>query len=191
MPIRIPINLASEPFPRGRAVIIGAAALGAVLVSILVFQIFLITSERRQASASRVLLDRLNTDIRIVSREQQKLDNILRQPENAEVLDRSVFLNFLIEHKAISWTRLFADLETVMPREVRLMSVRLPQIDAQNHVFLDMTVAAKEPLPILEFIKKLESSKQFSDTQLLTTQPPTQNDPFSRSRITPTSPQTL
>jgi Tfp pilus assembly protein PilN len=191
MPIRIPINLASEPFHRVRAVIIGAAALGAVLVFILVFQIFLITSERRQASASRVLLDRLNTDIRIVSREQQKLDNILRQPENAEVLDRSVFLNFLIEHKAISWTRLFADLETVMPREVRLMSVRLPQIDAQNHVFLDMTVAAKEPLPILEFIKKLESSKQFSDTQLLTTQPPTQNEPFVRSRMSVSYAQTL
>ncbi len=191
MPIRIPINLASEPFRRVRAVIIGAAALGAVLVFILVFQIFLITSERRQASASRVLLDRLNTDIRIVSREQQKLDNILRQPENAEVLDRSVFLNFLIEHKAISWTRLFADLETVMPREVRLMSVRLPQIDAQNHVFLDMTVAAKEPLPILEFIKKLESSKQFSDTQLLTTQPPTQNEPFVRSRMSVSYAQTL
>ncbi len=191
MPIRIPINVASEPFHRVRAVVVGAAALSAVLIFVLVFQIFLILSERKQASASRILLDRLNTDIRLVSLEQQKLDTILKQPENAEVLDLSVFLNFLIAHKAISWTKLFADLETVMPHEVRLMSVRLPQVDAQNHVFLDMTVAARDPLPILEFVKKLESSRQFSDTQLLTQQPPTQNEPFIRFRMSVSYAQTL
>ena len=191
MPIRIPVNLATEPFRRVRAVVVGAAALSLVLVLILALQIFLITSEHSQAADSRVLLDGLNAKLRTVSLEQQKLDNLLRLPENAEVLDRSVFLNFLIEHKAISWTKLFADLETVMPRDVRLMSVRLPQIDAQNHVFLDMTVAAREPMPILEFIKRLESSKQFSGTQLLATQPPNQNEPFIRSRMSVSYAQTL
>jgi Tfp pilus assembly protein PilN len=191
MPIRIPVNLATEPFRRVRAVVVGAAALSLVLVLILALQIFLITSEHSQAADSRVLLDGLNSKLRTVSLEQQKLDNLLRLPENAEVLDRSVFLNFLIEHKAISWTKLFADLETVMPRDVRLMSVRLPQVDAQNHVFLDMTVAAREPMPILEFIKRLESSKQFSGTQLLATQPPNQNEPFIRSRMSVSYAQTL
>jgi Tfp pilus assembly protein PilN len=191
MPIRIPVNLATEPFRRVRAVVVGAAALSLVLVLVLAFQILLIASEHSQAADSRALLDSLNSRLRTVSLEQQKLDNLLRLPENAEVLDRSVFLNFLIEHKAISWTKLFADLETVMPRDVRLMSVRLPQVDAQNHVFLDMTVAAKEPLPILEFIKRLESSKQFSGTQLLATQPPNQNEPFIRSRMSVSYAQTL
>jgi hypothetical protein len=69
--------------------------------------------------------------------------------------------------------------------------VRLPQVDAQSHVFLDMTVAAKDPVPILEFIKKLESSKQFSETQLLTTTPPSQNEPYIRSRMSVSYAQTL
>jgi len=191
MPVKIPINLATEPFRRVRAVVVAAAALSAALLLLLVFQIFLISSARSQASSSRVLLDRLNHQLRNVSLEQQKLDGIMRQPANAEVLDRSVFLNYLIEHKAISWTKLFADLETVMPKDLRLMSVRLPQIDAQNHVMVDMTVASKDPTPILEFIKHLESSKQFSDTQLISTQPPSTNEPFIRSRMSVSYAQTL
>jgi Tfp pilus assembly protein PilN len=191
MPIRIPVNLATEPFRRVRAVVVAAAALSIVLVLVLVLQVYLITSEHGQAADSRTLLNRLNAQINKISLQQQQLDTILRQPENADVLDRSVFLNFLIAHKAISWTKLFADLETVMPRDVRLMSVRLPQVDAQSHVFLDMTVAAKDPVPILEFIKKLESSKQFSETQLLTTTPPSQNEPYIRSRMSVSYAQTL
>ena len=47
--------------------------------------------------------------------EQAQLDAVLRKPENAEVLERSVFLNALLVRKGISWTRIFADLEKVLP----------------------------------------------------------------------------
>jgi len=40
-------------------------------------------------------------------------------------MERSLFLNALIDRKAISWTKLFADLEKVVPYNVRLVSVRL------------------------------------------------------------------
>ena len=66
-------------------------------------------------------------------------------PQNAVVLERSVLLNQLIERKSISWTRIFSDLEQVMPYNVALISVRLPQINSRNEVLLDMVVGAKEP----------------------------------------------
>ena len=47
--------------------------------------------------------------------EQARQDAILRQPENAEVLERSLFLNALLYRKGISWTRIFADLEKSFP----------------------------------------------------------------------------
>ena len=50
------------------------------------------------------------------------------------MLERSLFLNTLIERKAISWTKIFADLEKVMPYNVRLVSVRLPEVDSHNQV---------------------------------------------------------
>ena len=38
------------------------------------------------------------------------------------MLERSVFLNALLYRKGISWTRIFADLEKVVPHNVRIMS---------------------------------------------------------------------
>jgi Tfp pilus assembly protein PilN len=183
MSIRVPVNLATEPFRRARHIIVGTVVLSIMLVLALALQGFIVLSERNQAADTRVLLDRLTTQVNTVASEQQKLDITLNQPANAEVLEQSLFLNLLIQHKAISWTKLFADLEKVMPADVRLVTVRLPQVDSQSHVWLDMTVAAKESISILELVKRLETSPQFSDYQLLSTLPPSQTEPFVRTRM--------
>lgn len=183
MSIRIPVNLASEPFRRDRPIIVGAVALSLMLLGVLALQGFTIWSERNQAADTRLFLDRLNSQMRTITVEQQKLDITLNQPANAEVLEQSLFLNLLINHKAISWTKLFADLEKVMPADVRLVTVRLPQVDSQSHVWLDMTVAAKESTSILELVKRLESSPQFSDYQVLSSLPASQTEPFVRTRM--------
>ena len=78
------------------------------------------------------------------SAEQANLDAVLRRPENAEVLERSVFLNALLYRKGISWTRIFADLEKIMPPNVRVMNIR-PFVNEENQVTLDMTVGAEDP----------------------------------------------
>ena len=67
----------------------------------------------------------------------------------------------MIERKSISWTRIFADLETVMPNDVQLVSVRLPAINSRNEVMLDMVVGAKDPGAVIGFFKKLEGSPRF------------------------------
>ena len=74
----------------------------------------------------------------------------MRLPGNEVVLDRSVLLNTLIKRKAISWTKIFSDLQTVLPENVRVLTIR-PTVNAQDQLFLDMTVAAEDriapPLP--------------------------------------------
>ena len=108
---------------------------------------------------------------------------MLRKPENAEVMERSLFLNTLIDRKAISWTKIFADLEKVMPYNVRLVSVRLPEVDSDNDVLLDMVVGAKEVPPVLELVKRLEASPQFGPTNVQNSAPPSQTDPFFRYHV--------
>lgn len=183
MSIRIPVNLATEPFRRDRPIIMGAVAISTLLVIVLALQAFTIWSEREQAADTRLFLDRLNSQTRTVALEQQKYDITLNQPANAEVLEQSLFLNLLINHKSISWTRLFADLEKVMPSDVRLVTVRLPQVDSESHVWLDMTVASKESTSILQLVQRLESAPQFSDYQLLSSLPASQTEPFVRTRM--------
>jgi hypothetical protein len=183
MAIRVPINLATEPFRRDRPMIVGLAAASILAVFILTFQVTTIVSQRRQASDTHLALDRLNAQLRIVSGEQAKLNGMLRRPENAEVMERSLFLNTLIGRKSISWTKIFSDLEKVMPYNVRLISVRLPEVDSQNQVLLDMVVGAKEAGPVLELLKRLEVSPQFGPVTMQNSMPPSQTDPLFRYHV--------
>ena len=183
MAIRVPINLATEPFRRDRPALVGLAAAAIVCGLLLVFLIARMVSERQEAAETRATIQRLNAQIRTLDADQAKLNALLRKPENAAVLERSVFLNTLIERKAISWTKIFADLDKVMPYNVRLMSVRLPEVNSANEVLLDMFVGSKEVPPVLEFLKRLEGSPQFGPTSVLNSAPPSQTDPFYRFHV--------
>jgi type IV pilus assembly protein PilN len=184
MALRIPINLSTEPFRRDRPMLAGAAAIAILLSFLLIFQVFTIVSERHQAADIRVAIDQENAQLRTIAAQQGKLNATLRKPENAEVLERSLFLNTLIDRKAISWTKIFADLEKVMPYNVRLVSVRLPAVDSNNQVLLDMVVGAKDVAPILDLLKHLEASPQFGPYSVQTSTPPSQTDPFYRYHVT-------
>ena len=184
MAIRVPINLASEPFRRDRPLFIVSIAACLVLVVTLGVEINTIARERRQAASTRAGIARVNGQLRTIGIEQSKLDGTLRRPENSEVLERSVFLNELIERKSISWTKIFADLEKVLPYNLRLVSVRLPEVNSQNQVFLDMVVSAKDVAPVLDFLRKLEASPQFGPTSFVNALPPSQTDPFYRYHVT-------
>jgi hypothetical protein len=184
MTIHVPINLASDPFRRDRPLMVGSIAAGVVLALLIVGQAMVVLTERRQAAATRVDIERLNAQLRVLSDEQAKLDATLAKPENAEVLERSLFLNDLIERKSISWTKIFSDLEKVMPYNLRLVSVRLPEVDSQNQVFLDMLVSSKDVMPVLDLLKRLEASPQFGPTSVVNSLPPSQTDPFYRYHLT-------
>lgn len=183
MPINVPINLATEPFRRDRPVLVASAALGLLLAILLGFQVKTIISERREGAEIHVTINRLNSQMRGITSGQAKLNALLRKPENAEVMEQSLFLNALIDRKAISWTKLFADLEKVVPYNVRLVSVRLPEVDSDNRVLLDMVVGAKERPELVEFVSHLEGSPQFGPTDVQSTTPPSQTDPFYRAHV--------
>ena len=182
--MRIPVNLASEPFRRDRPILVASGACAVMLVALLGILIFLMTNERARAKSARVAVEKLTTQIRSAAAEQAKLDEFLRQPANAQVLAQSQLLNTLIERKSISWTRIFADLEGVMPYDVRLISVRLPAINSRNEVMLDMIVGAKDPAAVIGFFKKLEESPLFGPIEGHSSLPPSQNEPLFRYRVT-------
>ena len=191
MAMRVPINLASEPFRRDRPMLVGSIAAAIALSLLLIYLALTILSDRHQAADIRVAIDHENAQLRSIAAQQAKLNATLRRPENAEVLERSLFLNTLIERKAISWTKIFADLEKVMPYNVRLVSVRLPELDSNNEVLLDMVVGAKDVPPILELFKRLEASPQFGNTSVQSSAPPSQTDPYYRYHVTVTYAQKL
>lgn len=177
------VNLASEPFRRDRPFVVAAIAGTTMLAGLLLYQVSIGLIEREARGA-------LDDQIVVASRqlttsraEFAKLGDRARDPRFAEAVDYSVFLNGLIMRKSISWTRIFEDLEGVMPPDVRLISVR-PQVNLDNQIMLDVTVGAQTQEPIVDLFTKLEGSKRFGSSAVSTWIPPSQTETQYRCRLT-------
>ncbi|MDP9052740.1 MAG: hypothetical protein M3N93_00310 [Acidobacteriota bacterium] len=180
--MRIPINLAREPFRRDRPMLIGSAIAALLLIGTLGLLISLAVTQRTETRDTQAMLNRANRQLNTIHSEQAKLDASMRQPGNEVVLDRSVLLNTLIRRKAISWTKIFSDLGTVCPSNVRVIAIR-PTVNAQGGLFLDMQVASESPEPVIGFIAKLEGSDVFGSTAVSGFTPPSQTNPFYRYQL--------
>jgi Tfp pilus assembly protein PilN len=181
--MQIPINLATEPFRRDRPVLVASGICAVVLVGLLVMQVYLILNSRERARDARIGVAQLSDQLTAVAAEQAQIQQTLRLPANAEVFQRSLFLNALVERKSISWTHIFADLERVKPYNVRVIQVRLPKISSHQQVSLDMTVGATDWVPVDDFMTKLAESPLFGPVALHDAVPPSQNQPLYQYRL--------
>ena len=143
--------------------------------------ISLAMADRAQYGDLRGEIAHLNRAIQTTQSEQAKLDSVLRKEENAEVLERSVFLNALLQRKGISWTRIFADLEQIVPYNVKVLQIR-PTVSGQV-VSLDMLLGTESPAAVIDLLRALGESKTFSNPDLKTAQAPSQSEPLYRYRI--------
>lgn len=183
------INLASQPFRRERAQNAVWALASVVLICTLLVMIAIIIRERTLAADLRRGIAQEQAQLDQAEREQSHFSSVLARPENEDVFSTNVFLNQLIARRAISWEHVFKDLENVMPSEMRLIGVRLPQIPADDTsgkdiVQLDMIVGASNPSVLINLLKRLEASNLFGAATVISQQPPTQNDPLFKYRVT-------
>ena len=182
------INLASQPFRRERAENAVYLLVCGVLACSLLLLVVLIVHGRHQAASLRRGIDAENRQLRTLQREEAQFAAVLSRPDNEDVFSRSVFLNQLIARRAVSWTHVFTDLQGVMPANMRLMGIRLPQVAAEttsevNHVELEMTVGTEHPETVIELLKHLEASPLFGSAQVMAQSPPSQNDPLYKYRL--------
>lgn len=178
----IPVNLASEPFRRDRPVIVLGWAIGALLGGLLLFLLTMVWIQRGEAAGSREALAKVRAQLATMGAERAKLEGEMRQGVNAQAVEHSVFYNALLHRKGISWTRIFADLEKVMPHTVRLITIR-PQVNGENQVVLDMVVGSQATEPVIDMLMRLEGSPRFGATAVSSWLPPTQTEPLYRYRV--------
>ena len=181
--MKIPINLASQPFRRDRAMVLASGAVAAVLVVTLGVLIWLWQLDSSQLAGLHTDIAALNRKLKAVSSDQQRLEGVIHQPQNAYVMETSLFINDLINHKSISWSRLFTDLEKTVPYNVKVMQLH-PTVNSRNQVMLDMQVGSEKPEAIDDLLRAFERSPIFGPVYQRNTLAPTQSEPFYRSRIT-------
>jgi type IV pilus assembly protein PilN len=177
--MKIPINLASQPFRHDRALFIGSSVLAAIMIATLFMLLSLVRIDRKNKAESAHQLAIVQKQLAMVLRDQAAVDRQLRQPQNAAVLEYSVLINQMLLRKGISWTRIFSDLEKTLPYNVRIIQIR-PELDSSDRVFLQMVAGADNETLLDAFVAKLETSEMFGAVMVYHKTPPTQTDPLFR-----------
>jgi len=158
-------NLAASPLENNRRFIAGAFAIGIIAVAALVFLSVHAVRTRRTNRVMRGDIGRLEDQIRASQREQERLRSAFKDPKTVEVMNRSRFLNNLIEQRTFPWTKMFADLEKILPPGVRVVSIS-PQMDKRGRVKVMLVISAVNDEQKMKFLRSMVSSPAFSDMQV-------------------------
>lgn len=188
--MKIPINLASQPFRRDRAMVVASSLVCLLLVASLGVLIHLASEDNKQLADVRHEVALLKKQVQNVNDQQAKFNAVIHKPENETVLERSVFINTLLLRKGISWNQIFTDLEKTLPYNVKLTRIR-PSVDDQGHVTLDMILAAETVVPMVDALKAFEDSRLFGAVELKSKVPPSQTEPLYRLALDVTYAQKL
>jgi len=164
--MRFNINLASQPYEAARqfrqrmgAIVAALGLLGALLVGYIVYQRIHSRDINRQLSQARQEIDGLN-------REEAQARAILNKPENRDVADQSDFLNQLFAHKSLSWTRVFTEMERIMPPEIHVVSMK-PEYTKTNDLMLRIVVGTGSRARAVELVRNMEKSNHFRQAEIV------------------------
>jgi len=156
--VRIAINLASRPFAdiapaiKNLRVAMGALAFLALILAIGLHAV------HDKAEAARAVEHSLDGKIAQVRQEQQKYQNLMRQPDNARTLQQAENLNRYFDEKSFSWTLAMEDLERVLPAGVQVTTLEPTVKNGQITVHLRVIGPRDRNV---ELVQNLEHSRHF------------------------------
>ncbi len=163
--MKLRLNISTSPIETHRRFILGSALVGTIAVGLLVWLSWSAYRSWRADSAFRADRARLERRLTGLQAERRTLESYFSQPDILKVRDRSGFLNGLIEQRSFPWTKLFTDLEGLLPTGVRVVSIE-PKMNA-GRVEVKLTFGANDDQAKLKFLHALEDSKDFSRIQLM------------------------
>ena len=163
--MRIDINLATRPYEDSRQFWVYWGTGLALLAIATLLMLFITATGFMRARGDRAQLSKLEEQIAAYDREKAQAEAVLNQPQNRELRDQSRFLNELFERKAFSWTRVFEDLEQVMPAHLRVISIH-PNVSGDNNVTIKLVVGGESQMQALDLVRKMENSQHFKQTRI-------------------------
>jgi type IV pilus assembly protein PilN len=164
--MRLDLNLATRPYEDAREFWIQWGSAVGLLALLTVGLLGWTVHGWMNAGRDRHAIAELQAQIHERDTERASAQAYLEMAANRSTRDQSQFLNGLIQRKAFSWTRVFEELEKVMPNSVHVVSLR-PEINEQGQLQLDMKLVADTRTPAVELVHRMESSQHFQNPQLV------------------------
>ncbi|HZQ68842.1 MAG TPA: hypothetical protein VFA68_10025 [Terriglobales bacterium] len=163
--MRLDINLATHPYEDQRRFWLRWGSALAFLGLVTLVLLYAVISGWLTARSTRSLIRQAQQQIAERDQEKVKAEATLNRPENRSTRDQSQFLNDLFQRKAFSWTRVFEDMEKVMPGRLHLVSIR-PEMDESNQLQLKIVVGGDSRDKAIELVHKMETSERFRQTYI-------------------------
>lgn len=164
--MRLNINLASQPYEAARfyrrrvgALVLALAVLTALLAGYIVYQ-------RAQSRGINQQLAQVRGEIKGLDFEDAQARALLNKPANRDIADRSEFLNQLFARKALSWTRVFTEMEKLVPPNLHVVSMK-PEYTKTNDLMLRVVVATDSRDRAVELVRRMEKSNHFRQAQVM------------------------
>ena len=164
--MRFDINLASQPYEAARfyrrrvgAVVAALAIVTALLVGYIVYQ-------RAQSRGINKQLAEVRREINGLDFEDAQARALLNKPANRDIADQSEFLNELFARKALSWTRVFTEMEKIVPPNLHVVSMK-PEYTKTNDLMLHVVVATDSRDRAIELVRRMEKSTHFRQAQVV------------------------
>jgi type IV pilus assembly protein PilN len=164
--MRLNINLASQPYEAARfyrrrmtTLVLALAAVTVVLLGYIVYQRAQSRGINKQLAEVRWQIDSLNS-------EEAQARSLLNKPANRDIADQSEFLNELFARKALSWTRVFTEMERIVPPNLHVVSMK-PEYTKTNDLMLRVVVATDSRDRAVELVRRMEKSNHFRQSQVV------------------------
>jgi type IV pilus assembly protein PilN len=163
--MRVGINLATQPYEDTRRFWmrwgLAVTALSLITLVLLYSAAISVISARKD----RDLIHQREQQIAARDQEKAHAEAELSLPQNRNTRDRSNFLNDAFQQKSFSWTRVFEDLEQVMPPRLHVVSIQ-PANAEDNQLQIKLVVAGESRERAEDLVRKMEGSRRFQETHI-------------------------
>jgi Tfp pilus assembly protein PilN len=163
--MKVSLNLSLAQSFRQRHVVAWSVPL--LLVSfLLLFRLVLsIQANWREYRTVRQSVEREQSRLNELAGQEAGLKGKLEQPENRALLREVQFVNSVIEQRRLSFTGLTEKVTVLLPPQVRLAALSLPDSSGDPVVHFGIEGTSEEPVET--FLTNLEDSPDFRDVSLL------------------------
>jgi type IV pilus assembly protein PilN len=176
--MRLDINLATRPYEDAQRFWVQWGSILSAVGLLTLILVFMALSGLWSASNDRKTIRSYQKEIAERDSERAQAEAFLNLPANRSTRDRSQFLNELIRRKSFSWTKVFEDLERIMPPRVHLVSIH-PELNEDNQLAIKMQVAGDSRERALDLVRRMESSPHFQQTKIDSESQQAQNEGVS------------
>ena len=154
------LNLASKPFSNRSLPWVVSTV---VIVVSLVCLVFIVRATG-QANAQAAVVQKDINDLKQQELNLRKQADAIKNSLTTEQLQTLAAAHTLVDRKHFSWSRLFADLESVLPGTARVKRIAVRGITTRGDetlADLELTVVAKTPATVTEMIAEMDRGGVF------------------------------